>query len=185
MVRAHDSDAPHLDNIAELGAETIQLAIAMPLLLVVAMAIIQLGLMAFATLTLENEGEQAAWAVDLSQLQKAESPQAANELVASEIEKRAIAFDKNSLDIKGASFTSTDTYSIAPIPKAIANRNIICDEENRYQLAQMVRETCAGLVEFDISYELPTLINLPGLSHVRVTKHIARERVLSTRTEIS
>lgn len=169
----------------ERGAETIQLAIAMPLLLIVTMSIVQVCLMAFTTLTLENESEQAAWAVDLAALQKAESPERANELVAQQILKRAIGLDKEKLKITGAALTSTDIYSAAPSPKPIANRNIICDEENRYQLAQMVRETSAGLIEFDVSYELPTIISLPGLSHVKVSRHIARERVLSTRTEIS
>ena len=176
---------PRIDESVECGAETIQLAIAFPLLFVIAVSIVQIGVMAFATLTLESECEQAAWTVDLTQLQKAESPEAANALVANEIAKRAIALDKTSLKVTGASFTATDIYSAAATPKPIANRNVICDEENRYQLAQMIRETTAGLIEFDVSYELPTLVNLPGLSHTRVSKHFARERVVSTRTEIS
>lgn len=185
MVSASRRAALDAGHDREFGAETIQLAIAFPLLLVVAIAIVQLGVMAFAALTFESECEQAAWTVDLALLQKAESPEATNALVASEIEKHAIAFDKSLLKVNGASLTSTDVYSVPAVPKPIANRNVICDEDNRYQLAQMVRETTAGLVEFDVSYELPTLINLPGLSHVRVSKHIARERVISTRTEIS
>ena len=176
---------PRIGKDAERGAETIQLAIAMPLLLVIVIAIVQLCIMSYATLTLSSASEQVAWSIDLSQLQKAGTPDEANALVAREFESFALDPDGNMLKIRGASFTSTDIYSIAPTPKPIANRNVICDEENRYQLAQMVRETTAGLVEFDVSYELPTIINLPGLSHVKVTRHIARERVLSTRTEIS
>lgn len=185
MVSASRRSLLKVKGDEELGAETIQLALAVPLLFVTAIAVIQLGVMAFATLTLESESEQAAWAVDLAQLQGAESPEAANALVASEIEKRAVALDARHLEVSGASLTSTDIYSVAATPKPIANRNVICDEENRYQLAQMLRETTAGLIEFDVSYELPTLINLPGLSHVKIFKHVARERVVSTRTEIS
>lgn len=185
MVETSHLPLRKVEGDGELGAETIQLAITLPLLFIIAIAVVQLGIIALATLALESESEQAAWAVDLVQLQKAESPEAANELVAREIAKRAIALDETRLKISGAALTSTDIYSTAATPKPIANRNVICDEENRYQLAQMVRETTAGLVEFDVSYELPTLINLPGISHVKIRKHVARERVLSTRTEIS
>lgn len=169
----------------ESGAETIQLAFALPILFVASMAITQLCVMAFSTLTLDESAEQAAWAIDLGQLQSAGSPEDANALVLDSIKERAVGIDQARLSVSGASFTSTDVYSKPPTPTPIANRNVICDEDNRYQLAQMVHETTAGLVEFDIEYELPTLIELPGLSHVKVSRHVARERIASTRTEIS
>lgn len=171
--------------LSEEGAETIQLALAIPVFFVSTMAVIQLCVMAFSALTLEGGAEQAAWATDIEQLQKTESPEDANALVLDLVKGCSFGLDPEKLSVSGASFTSTDIYSKPPTPQPIANRNVICDEENRYQLAQMVRETTAGLIEFDVRYELPTLIELPGLSHVKVTRHIARERVVSTRTEIS
>ena len=169
----------------ESGAETVQLAMAIPMVFIAAMATVQLGIMAFCVLTLDGSAQQAAWAVDLDELIYAGSPQSANELLSNEINRQSVCLDLEKLRISNAAFTSTDTYSKPPVSKPIANRNVICDEDNRYQLAQMTRETYAGLVEFDISYELPTLIELPGLSHMTVSRHIARERVLTTRTEIS
>lgn len=169
----------------ETGAETIQLAFAIPILFITSMAVIQLCIMAFSTLTLEESAEQAAWAIDLSQVTNVSSPGEANELVFELVRDRSIGIDPAKLSISKTAFTSTGIYSRPPTPTPIVNRNVICDEDNRYQLAQMVHETSAGLIEFDVEYELPTLIELPGLSHVHISKHIARERVVSTRTEIS
>lgn len=171
-------------SIDESGAETIQLAFAIPILFITSMAVIQLCIMAFSTLTLEESAEQAAWAVDLSQLKSAGSPESANELVLELVKDKSVGIDASKLCVSEAAFTSTEVYSKPPNPTPIANRNVICDEDNRYQLGQMVRETNAGLVEFDIEYELPTLIELPGLAHMRICRHVARERVVSTRTEI-
>lgn len=169
----------------EGGAETVQLAMAIPIVFIAAMATVQLGVMAFCALTLNGSAQQAAWAVDLDELIQAGNPQNANALIANEVSRQSVCLNLGKLRISKAAFTSTDTYSKPPVSKPIANRNVICDEDNRYQLAQMTRETHAGLVEFDVSYELPTLIEIPGLSHMTVSRHIARERVLTTRTEIS
>ncbi len=169
----------------EDGAETIQLAMAIPMVFLLSVAVAQIGIMAFSVLTLDGSVQQAAWAVDLEELESAGSPQSANGLVLDQIKRRSTALDFSKLSVSGAAFTSTDVYSMPATSKPIANRNVICSDEERYQLAQMVRETSAGLIEFDVSYELPTLIDIPGLSHVKVTKHVACERVVSTRTEIS
>ncbi len=169
----------------EDGAETIQLAMAVPMVFVAAMATVQLGLMAFCVLTLDGSSQQAAWAVDLSELESSGSPQNANALVLNQIKKSSVGLDFTKLTVSGAAFTSSDIYSMPATSKPIANRQVLSDGDDRYQLMQMTRETHAGLVEFDVSYELPTLIEIPGLAHVTVTKHIARERVASTRTEIS
>ncbi|MGN0073317.1 MAG: TadE family protein [Coriobacteriales bacterium] len=169
----------------ELGAETVQLAIAMPLFIIVTMAFVQLCVMAFSVLTLSGEVEQAAWGVDVEELARCSGSEEANKLVRDEIIASAGKLDHSSLVVSNASFSQQDSYShYATTP--IINNNVVVDEEehSRYQLGEFYRETSAGLVEFDVSFELPTLINLPGLAHMKVSKHIARERAVLTRTEI-
>ena len=168
----------------ELGAETVQLALAMPLVFIVAMSFAQLCVMAFSVLTLSGEVEQAVWQVDVEQLSRSSGSDEANQLVRDAIIAGSSGLAHDSLVVSNASFTHQDAYSHHGAT-AILNNSVVDDEEhNRYQLGELYRETAAGFVEFDVSYELPTLVNLPGLAHVQVSKHVARERALMTRTEI-
>lgn len=167
----------------ELGAETVQLAFTMPLLLIVIMAFVQLCMMAFSMLTLSSEVEQAAWYVDLEKLANAADDEA-NSLVEEAIIACSSTVDRDSLEVSGAAFTQQDSYSHRTTTAIINNPIVSDEEEHRYQLGELYRETSAGLVEFDVSYELPSIIKLPGLSHMRISKHVVRERAISTRTEV-
>ena len=90
-----------------------------------------------------------------------------------------------SVVVSNSAFTQQEAYSRSQVTP-ILNNALVSDEEEleSYLLEELYRETSAGLVEFDVSCELPTLVNLPGLSHVRVSRHVVRERALSSRTEI-
>ena len=162
----------------ELGAETVQLAIAMPLFLMLALAFAQIAVMAFSVLTLSGQIEQAAWAVDVARLEQASSPQEADAACSG-------ATRSESVVVSNSAFTQQEAYSRSQVTP-ILNNALVSDEEGleSYLLEELYRETSAGLVEFDVSCELPTLVNLPGLSHVRVSRHVVRERALSSRTEI-
>ena len=169
----------------ELGAETVQLAIAMPLFLLLALAFAQIAVMAFSVLTLSGQIEQAAWAVDVARLEQASSPQEADEIVSQAIAACSGATRGGSVVVSNSAFTRQEAYSRSQVTP-ILNNALVSDEEGleSYLLEELYRETSAGLVEFDVSCELPTLVNLPGLSHVRVSRHVVRERALSSRTEI-
>lgn len=174
---------PHAKHMpTELGAETVQLAIALPLFFIVAMAFVQLCVMAFSVLTLSGEVEQAAWSVDLGELEPVSGREEANELVKEAIVASAVALDPSSLVVSNATFSSQESRCVTT---PIINNNVVRSEEavESYQLTEFYRRTTAGIVEFDVAYELPTLVNLPGLAHVRVSKHIARERMLEAMTE--
>ena len=173
------------DRNLEEGAEIVQLVIALPILFILIMAIVQLCVMAFSVLTLSSEAEQAAWEVDLDELKPVSGTDEANSLVRDAIIACSAALDESQLVVDNATYKESSPYSYT-WTTSISNNNIVYDTEyrDRYQLGEMYRDTTAGLIEFDVQYTLPTIINLPGLGHVTVTRHVVRERVMSTRTEI-
>lgn len=169
----------------ELGAETVQLVFAMPVLFILIMCIIQLCIMAFFTLTLSGEAEQAAWAVDLSKMNEA-AQEERDGLVKEAIVSSAASIDPQRLSVANSSFKVSTPYSYQSTTTIGNDRNVLIDEDSgfAYGLSEMYRETDAGLIEFDVSYKLPSIINMPGLSNMTISRHITRERVLNTRTEI-
>lgn len=169
----------------EFGAETVQLVFALPVLFILITCIIQLCIMAFFTLTLSGEAEQAAWAVDLERMSEA-SQDECDGLVKSAICASAAIIEPNRLSIANSKFKVSSPYSYQNTSSIESDRNVLIDEDTcfAYGLSEMYRETDAGLIEFDVSYQLPSIINMPGLSNMTINKHVARERVLNTRTEI-
>ena len=104
----------------ELGAETVQLAIAMPLFLMLALAFAQIAVMAFSVLTLSGQIEQAAWAVDVARLEQASSPQEADEIVSQAIAACSGATRGGSVVVSNSAFTRQEAYSrrqVTPILK--------------------------------------------------------------------
>lgn len=169
----------------EFGAETVQLVFAMPVLFILIMCIVQLCIMAFFTLTLSGEAEQTAWAVDLTKMSQG-SQEERDGLVKEAILNSAVSIDSQRLSVANSSFKVSTPYSYQNTTTIGNDRNILIDEDTgfAYGLSEMYRETDAGLIEFDVSYKLPSIINMPGLSNMTINRHITRERVLNTRTEI-
>ena len=169
----------------EFGAETVQLVFAMPVLFILIMCIVQLCIMAFFTLTLSGEAEQAAWAVDLTKMSQG-SQEERDGLVKEAIQNSSASKDTQRLSVANSSFKVSTPYSYQSTTTIGNDRNILIDEDTgfAYGLSEIYRETDAGLIEFDVSYKLPSIINMPGLSNMTINRHITRERVLNTRTEI-
>lgn len=170
---------------SELGAETIQLAFAVPVLLVTFMGILQLCIMAFFTLTLNSEAEQAAWSVDLESISESDAEER-NALVKQAIVESSAVIDAQRLSVENSTFKTSEPYSYEQMTPISNSDNALVDKNSgfSYSLSEMYRSVAAGLVEFDVSYRLPSIINLPGLSGTTITKHVVRERVLSTKTEV-
>ena len=118
----------------ELGAETVQLAIAMPLFLMLALAFAQIAVMAFSVLTLSGQIEQAAWAVDVARLEQASSPQEADEIVSQAIAACSGATRAGSVVVSNSAFTRQEAYSrrqVTPILKLADRTSAEVDDLRR------------------------------------------------------
>ena len=94
--------------------------------------------------------------------------------------------DEESLTVSNATFVPTTAEDPGYRQSSpIRNNNILQGEDGeRYLLTTMSRESAAGYLEFDVTYRIPSIINLPGLSGLELSKHMKRERVQLTRMEI-
>lgn len=187
----------------ERGAEIVELVFVYPLAIILIFSIVQLGFMAFSTLTMTNAMEAAAMNVDcdalyrtvveendqaeaqeiLTKAIKAENPAWSSDIKVSLADGHSSYFEPAYTDHTGQ--PSYMTYDATPVDN---NNKIYVDYDDgsrgQYWIADFYRETRAGEVAFKVTYEIPSLLNIPGLAHMTTSRDIVRERVVTSRVEV-
>lgn len=196
-------------SCSEDGAEIIQLILCYPIAILFVFSIVQLSLMGYSVLTVNSACEQAAWEIDISSLSKAQQngdDATCGKLIEDTIEAVSGRVDGNTSDILWAKnlfvekvtqglTANTWVYTDAPYGKTwrideVDNSNVVYpsgeapDDYAHYQLNDLYQEQVNALVSYRVRYEIPTLLNLPGLSGHVVEKDIVRARVQSSRVEV-
>ena len=175
----------HTHRGNETGAETIELALAFPLVFFLVFAIIQLAIMGYSVLALTTATERAAWDVPLVELSQACSSgnsAAAEELVKNQIVACGIGLNADDITVSDVDYDPDRTRS----SEKIAKSTMLKGEGNaKYVIRNYYEETIAGDITYTVTYTIPSLFaNFPGLSDVTVSKTVTRERVQTSRTEI-
>lgn len=187
----------------ERGAEIVELVFVYPMAIILIFSIIQLGFMAFSTLTMTNAMEAAAMNVEcdalydavvvnhdeekakkiLTEAIKDENPAWSSKIEVSLAEGHSSYFEPAYTDHTGQ--PSYMTYDATPVDN---NNKIYVDYDDgsrgQYWIADFYRETRAGEVAFKVTYEIPSLLNIPGLAHMTTSRDIVRERVVTSRVEV-
>lgn len=194
---------------SENGAEIIQLILCYPIAILFVFSIIQLSLMGYSVLTVNSACEQAAWEIDIVSLSKAQQngdDGTCSALIEDAIEAVSGKADNSANDILWAKRLSVEkvmqgltantwVYTDAPYGKTwrvdeVDNSNVMYpsgeapDDYAHYQLNDLYQEQVNALVSYHVRYEIPTLLDLPGLSGRIVEKDIVRARVQSSRVEV-
>lgn len=158
----------------ESGAETVEFAIALPILLVAVVFLMQLCLFAMAGLSLDAQVTKGTWEVS------------AKELVASAdrdaVVKRAILadalLDPDALTVENAHVT---TYSRNERSQSdSAKDQVLGLERGEYR-----HDKSLCRVEADVSYVAPGIVSVPGVTDVPIRRHVSHVIVDTDRIEVS
>lgn len=179
MVTCRLAQASSLD---ESGAETLELALVFPLAVFLVFAVIQLALMAYGVLALTAASERAAWDLPLSAFSAGTTPDA-EEAVKQAILESSLGLDADTLEVTDATYeASTKVRSTAVASNKVVTAS---DSKAKYRISEFSEEQVGGDVSYTVSYTLPSLFaGVPGLSDMKISKTVTRERVQTSRTEI-
>lgn len=188
---------------SERGAEIVELVFVYPMAIVLIFSIIQLGFMAFSTLSMTNAMEAAAMNVDADALYTAvvgdHDEAKAQEILAKAVKDEGVAW-AGDIEVSHADghtsyfeppYTDSDgqpsylAYDATPVDN---NNKIYIDYDDgsrgQYWISDFYRETRAGEVAFKVTYKIPSIINIAGLSNQVTSRDVVRERVVTSRVEV-
>lgn len=149
----------------ERGNELVQFVIAVPVLLVVVFATIQIGGMMLSASRLSADIVRAGRHMDAGELDLASDK---DEFVKNEIVRMSDQLVDDNLTVDHTSCSSINDEGIQPV-------------QGEGSIMQHVRRTA---VSFDVSYEMPSLVLLPGLSGREITRHVECERTVGKIVEV-
>lgn len=141
----------------ERGNESVQFVIAVPLLLAVVFATIQIGGMMLSTSRLSADIVRAGRHMNAGELDLAADK---DEFVKNEIVHLSDQLVEDNLTVDHTTCSSIGDDEVQPV-------------QGEGSIMRHVRRTA---VSFDVSYEMPSIALLPGLSGRRITRHVECER---------
>lgn len=169
-------------NRREAGGEIVQAVVAMPLVILVVFAVVQVGGMMLATHRLAADLTRACRQIDAAGIALAEDREEfvkrqvlgiASQLQPERlhVEKVGLAFDEYPEEIgsstaAGWSGGTGDGAALSASPPSLGQR------------------TSVARVSFDLAYDLPLLMALPGLPEQRVCRHVACSHIEGRVTEV-
>lgn len=189
----------------ESGAETVEFALALPILLVVAVAAIQLCLMGFQVVAVEKQAVSGAWSVSASEIMESNDPEG--------VMKSAICdggvLDGGSVEITNMEITTETTAKDG----TLSGQTVYARVNGVWKPAYTVsgskngvkytggggagsgtassgaftdyiadRGTCS--VSCDVTYTLADILSIPGLNSFKVTRHIECTLIDHNRAEV-
>lgn len=167
------------DRESQLGQETIQIALAIPCVVIMVFGILQIALFAYSSAVLGNTLDAVAYESDVDKL--TDPAVNKNDYLLGMISEQSMLYNADgNLSVTNASFTmnpaETKVEELAP------NRQTTT--VSGFVVRQLYKEQRTGDLTFTVTYKLPTLLTIPGLDDIRLTKTLTRERVVSRKTEI-
>ena len=164
-----------IDEFNEQGGETVEFAIALPILLVTAIAIIQLCLAGLQILALDAQVTKGSWDVTASEL-IASSDQAATVKTAILADGALLADDN--LTVENCTVSTDSTEAVSGLPEHCM------DETGMDDAGEFVHSKATAHVEADVSYNVASIVNIPGVTDMTITRHLSHTLVDTDRIEI-
>lgn len=162
------------DLADESGSGAVEFAIALPFLLVTAIALIQLCLFAMSGLSLEAQVTKGTWDVSAKGLVASTDRDA--------VVKRAILADA----------------LLDPDKLTVTNAHVTTYARNERSQSDSAKDATLGLergeydhdkslcrVEADVAYVVPSIVNVPGITDVPITRHVSHVITDTDRIEVS
>ena len=187
------------------GAEVLQLAMCLPMAVIAVFATIQLGLAGYSVVTTNAAVEQAAWHVDAAALAKAQAAgddEACRELIRDAVTEVSGGGATGAGSVLWAQNLTISPYTGDPAGDEsywytgggygkTENHTEIRGDKTAFDGDGMMQTVDSiytmrsdGCVRFGVSYEIPSLMNLPGLSGQVASKQVSRERVVESKMEV-
>lgn len=157
----------------EAGAEIIQLAVALPLLIGLFGLSAQVAIWVFSGIQFADAAESAAYQVDLEAITAAGTESStAKELLADEIARRMIGTDASALEVSDITATTSAKAQSTPI----------AGEEASALLSQYTCADTTGTLSFTARYRCPSLLSLGN--PLVIERHLVRDRLVSRTAEV-
>lgn len=161
-----------LSPIDESGAEVVEFALCLPILLGAGLVIVQLCLVAFFAFGLEAQVSSATWNVRPAEL-VASTDQVAT-LKGAVCDGNVLKQDRltvENLNVRSRSESSSTSLPDTPKNKDVGLTNYVHDKT-------LVEVSC------DMTYEVPTIFSFAGVSDIPVSRHVERTLVDTDRVEV-
>ena len=161
-----------LRGLDDGGSEAVQLAFALPLLILAFGVAAQVVIWTFSAIQFASAAESAAYGVDLEELDAAGAgTQAANSLLAGEIQARMLGADEGSVEVEGAAVEADTQASSSPAG------------QDGSPISTYTATGTTGTVSFTARYRCPSLVNLG--EPLVLERTWVRDRLVSRRAEVA
>lgn len=155
----------------ETGSETVEFAIALPILIVACVAVAQLCIAGLLTVQLEADVNKACWGVDPAQLAAA----ADKDAVLSEAILSNSSLKEGDLSVSGVQVTTENDFETTALAPSAENQ--------RLGITEMAHDRTLATVEADVTYRVPLVVPVAD-GEIEVTRHVRHTLVGSDRIEV-
>lgn len=162
----------HREINDESGAEIIEFAISFPIFLVMAIAIVQLCLVGFQTLSLEQQVTNAAWNMSASDMLASRNP--------SQTFKDAVC---ENTTLRSDNIT-VKNMQVQPLDRSDTTRLRGSATDTKLGITWFAHERGLCTISCDVSYKMEDVVAIPGLRDMTITRHIERTLVDTDRIEV-
>lgn len=187
--RRHDGD------VAERGAEIVQLVLAFPVVIIFVFAVISLALAGYSASVINSQVNTTAWAVDVRQMLAADTQEQRDQIVRDAFASASTAADMSRLTISDARYAvdytqdsfASMTYSYDRVTQFPGGTAFYypADDTPAFEVDRMVRDSNGGYLTFKVHYDLPMLVSFAFLDGLDYDRTITVGRVLNTRTDMA
>lgn len=156
----------------ESGAEVIEFAISFPIFIIMAIAIVQLCLLGFQVLSLEQQVTNAAWNVSASEMLESTNPE--------QTFKDAVCTNTT---LRSDDITVSN-MQVQPINRSDTTKLKGSATDTKLGITWFAHERGLCSISCDVSYKMSDIVGIPGLKDMTVKRHIERTLVDTDRIEV-
>ncbi len=158
----------------EQGSEVLQLALALPVLLLLFGITAQAGIWIFSAIQLAGAAESVAYDADLGKIIRYQesNDEGASSYLAQEIASRMVGTDASRLAVTDITTTASSSSQSAPIDKTTTNGVV----------TRLTRTETTGTLTFTVSYRCPTLVAIG--EPLTIEGRWVRDRLVNRKAEV-
>lgn len=157
----------------EQGAETVELAIALPIVFIVCFAVVQLALTLFTSNSLSSQISSASWNINPQELAESSDP---NKTVKDTILEYSVGLVPDSLEVTNAQVSFETNNEETALPAVDKNTNL--------GITEFAHDQTLARIQVDISYDVPSIMDFAGLDLLDLSRHLDHTVIASDRMEV-
>lgn len=156
----------------ESGAETVEFALSIPFILVIALAIFQIAIVGLQLFILDGQVTNASWNVNASEVAASTQPE--------EVVKTAICRDtllsEDKITVRNMQVTTETESTTTNLRSSSANTKL--------GITQYVHDKGTVHITCDVDYKCSDVVAIPGIDKITLTKHLDQMLVDTDRVEV-